>query len=175
MEVWLRPNRRVLLLGLAPAGLIAAFGALVLQISEASLLRGLGWALVMLGALLTVGLLMQLRRPRVAFRDGQVLFFLRARTPVETPVEAVEAFFVGQGPADLPGSSRQNEKSMNLVARISGRFPQWASVDVKPALGKWQEGYATIRGAWCEPITQELVRSINRRLREAQEQYADRG
>lgn len=172
MEVWLRPNRRVLLLGLLPAGTIAALGASFVALVEAPMLRGLGWLLIVLGIILAVGLAMQLRQPRIGYRAGRVLFFLCARTPVETPVEAVEAFFVGQSAAGLPGSARRGEESVNLVARISGRFPEWMQVEVKPALGDWNDGYATIRGAWCEPITQELVRTINRRLREAHEQTA---
>jgi hypothetical protein len=141
-------------------------GILFLSFVEMSALRALGWVLAAFGALLVAGVAMQLRQPRVGFANGKVLFFLRARRPVDAPVEAVEAFFVGQGPAHLPAAVGRDANCLNLVARISQRFPELACVDVKPALGSWRDGYATIRGAWCEPINQELVRKINHRLRE---------
>jgi hypothetical protein len=41
---------------------------------------------------------------------------------------------------------------------------------VKPALGAWCDSYVTIRGTWCEPLNGELIRRLNRRLREVTEQ-----
>jgi hypothetical protein len=37
---------------------------------------------------------------------------------------------------------------------------------VKPAFGNWSEGYVTVRGTWCEPLDSEVVRRLNRRLKE---------
>jgi hypothetical protein len=78
----------------------------------------------------------------------------------------VEAFFVGQGPAELPGGMARSQETANLVARLAQRATEWAQRDVKPALGRWCEGYVTIRGTWCEPLNTELVRRLNRRLAE---------
>ena len=57
-------------------------------------------------------------------------------------------------------------QTVNLVARLSQRHTEWAQQEVKPALGSWCDGYVTIRGAWCEPLNGELIRKLNRRLKE---------
>ena len=69
--------------------------------------------------------------PRVAYRDGCVLFYLRAGTPIAVPVHVVEAFFQGQGPAHLPGTSQDQTKSVNLIARLAQRETDWQERDVK--------------------------------------------
>jgi hypothetical protein len=88
---------------------------------------------------------------------------------VSVPVEIVEAFFLGQGPAHLPPVDGKPAESVNLIARLSQKAPEWAKVRVKPALGQWCEGYVTIRGTWCEPLDGEVIRRLNRRLRELHE------
>ena len=119
------------------------------------------------GALLAIGLttagflMNQLRRPRIAFCDGEVRFYLRGGRPIAVPVEIVEAFFAGQGPAHLPAVAKQPQ-TVNLVARLSQRHTEWARHEVKPALGSWCDGYVTIRGAWCEPLNGELIRKLNK-------------
>jgi hypothetical protein len=128
-----------------------------------------GWALTAVGLVLMLGLFNQLRRPRIAFRNGEVLFHLRSGAPVAVPVEIVEAFFLGQGPANIPAVGGQPAETVNLVARLSQKAPEWAKVEVKPALGLWCEGYVTIRGTWCEPLNGEVIRRLNRRLRELHE------
>jgi hypothetical protein len=149
--------------------MLAGVGALLLIKAEATLLRILAGAIVALGVILLIGLLNELRRPRIAFQDGNVLFNLRAGKPIAAPVEIVEAFFLGQGPAHLPSVDGKPAESVNLIARLSQKAPQWAKVPVKPALGQWCEGYVTIRGTWCEPLDGEVIRRLNRRLRELHE------
>ncbi|MCI0335247.1 MAG: hypothetical protein L0228_18715, partial [Planctomycetes bacterium] len=78
----------------------------------------------------------------------------------------VESFFVGQGPATLPGGIASRQQTANLVARLSQRDTEWARQQVKPALGNWCNGYVTIRGTWCEPLSPELIRWLNRRLKD---------
>jgi hypothetical protein len=172
-EVWLRSNRRVLGMALVPAGLVAAVGAGIANAASGGLARGVGWALVAIGALLVAGLVVQIARPRIAYRDGHVLFRLRPGAPIAVPREVVESFFFGQGPALLPHVGGPRMESKNLVARLSQKAPEWAHVDVKPALGHWCEGYVSIRGTWCEPLTGDVVRRLNARLRELRE--AERG
>jgi hypothetical protein len=167
-EVWLHANRRVLLFALVPALALTIVGALLTRASAGVAARGIGWGLLLFGVVLIVGLINQVRRPRVAFRDGDVLFHLRSGAPVAVPAEVVEAFFLGQGPANLPAVGNPTE-AVNLVARISQKAPEWEKVDVKPAIGRWCEGYVTIRGMWCEPLNGEVVRRLNRRLREIRE------
>ena len=171
-ETWLQPNRRALWFGCVPPLLL---GALSLWLALASWsdrlvwLRWVGIGLMAVAAVVILLLVGQLRRPRVAFRDGHVLFYLRSGQPLAVPAGIVEAFFVGQGPAHLPAKIPHHEASLNLVARLSRRAPQWAERDVKPALGHWSDGYVTIRGTWCEPLNVEVVRRLNRRLKEVQE------
>jgi hypothetical protein len=166
MEVWLHANRRVLMLALVPVVAIAVVGALLVATSGGGFARIAGWGLAAVGAVLAIGLANQLRQPRIAFRDGEVLFNLRAGAPVAVPVGVVEAFFLGQGPANLPPVSGKPAEAVNLVARLSQKAPEWAKVAVKPALGNWCESYVTIRGMWCEPLNGEVIRRLNRRLRD---------
>lgn len=165
-EVWLQSNRRVLALGLAPVAAVTALGALMLATVESSAARLLAWVLIGAAAVLALAIARQFRRPRIAYRDGKVLFQLRAGPPIKVPRESVEAFFLGQGPAYLTVAQDRGSESVNLVARLSQKSPEWMHVDVKPALGHWCDGYVTIRGTWCEPLNGDLIRRLNARLRE---------
>jgi hypothetical protein len=171
-EVWLRSNRRILALGLIP-GLAISGAAAVLSTMAAS--GGLQW---FVGLMLVVGLALiaivvrQIVRPRVAYANGKVLFYLRAGRPIAVPVGIVEAFFLGQGPAYLPGTVEDSQETVNLVARISQKADDWQRQEVKPALGRWCEGYVSIRGTWCEPLTNDVIRRLNRRLGEVTRENA---
>ncbi len=54
--------------------------------------------------------------------------------------------------------------------RIAEKAKEYQQRDVKSALGKWDEGYVTFYGAWCEPLTLEVVQRLNARLAEVQRQ-----
>jgi hypothetical protein len=41
---------------------------------------------------------------------------------------------------------------------------QWHQMPVRASLGEWCDGYITVRGMWCEPLTIKLVTDLNRRL-----------
>ncbi|RIK86368.1 MAG: hypothetical protein DCC67_02795 [Planctomycetota bacterium] len=171
-EHWLAPNRRALTAALVPAGGLVAAGVAAALAFEPLLMRLAGGALAAGGLVAVIGLVSQLVRPRIGYRDGLVVFNLRAGAGIATPVEIVEAFFLGQGPAHVPSLRGETGESVNLVARLSQKAPQWADVEVKPALGRWHGGYVTIRGAWCEPLNNDVIRRLNRRLREAREARA---
>jgi len=171
-EAWLQPNRRALLLALAPIGLAIAAGLVLVACCDLVALRALGGGFLGVAAVLCVGMLQQWRRPRIAFRDGSVLFSLRSGPPIGVPVEVVEAFFLGQGPAHLPPIEGQQPATVNLVARLSQKAPQWEHVAVKPALGHWSDSYVVIRGTWCEPLTGDVIRRLNRRLRELHDAHS---
>jgi hypothetical protein len=168
-ETWIRPNYRALAFGIAPPLVLAALGAWMMFGLGSP---GSGWwhwlgaiAIVLSVAMIGV-LLAQLRRPRVAYADGRVLFYLRSGPPLAVPVRVVEAFFLGQGPSYLPGGNKEVDTTVNLVARLSQRELEWAHQEVKPALGHWCDGYVTIRGTWCEPLNEQVIRRLNRRLKE---------
>jgi len=173
-ETWLRPNRRALWFGTVPPTLFFLLGAWITFGTEqpaATWRWWIGGALMLVGGSLAGVMLSQMRRPRIAYSDGEVQFYLRSTTPIAIPVELVEAFFLGQGPLAVPGAP-QESATVNLVARISQRAPEWSQREVKPALGAWCDGYVTIRGTWCEPLNGELIRRLNRRLREVTEERA---
>jgi hypothetical protein len=173
-EIWLRPNCRALWFGSVPPALFFLLGAWIAFATEqpaANWRWWIGGGLMLFGCALVGAMIVQMRRPRIAYDDGKVQFYLRASTPIAVPVELVEAFFLGQGPlalsGALPGSS-----TVDLVARLSQRAPEWSEREVKLALGRWSESYVTIRGTWCEPLNGELIRRLNRRLREVTEKRA---
>ena len=167
IEIWLKPNRRVLMISFVPVLAVAATSVAILLRDASATLSWIAIALLITSALLLIGIAHQLDRPRIAYHDGKVLFYLRAREPVSVPLEVVEAFFMGQSPVRLPGPELGHTESINLIARLSQRYPEWAKQDVKHALGSWCDSYVTIRGTWCEKLDEDLVRSLNRKLSEA--------
>jgi hypothetical protein len=167
-EIWLRPNRRAILFGCVPPLVAAAIGVwLTFALGEltSKIWHWLGLLLIVTSLAMIGTMLSQLRHPRIAFRDGMVLFYVRIGPPIAVPVEFVESFFFGQGSAHLPAVTKQPQ-TVNLIARLSQRHTEWASQKVRPSLGSWCDGYVTIRGTWCEPLNSELIRRINRRLKE---------
>ena len=172
-EVWLRSNRRVLILAMVPVAALGLLGLAFSMSGGSSLTWGLGIVCLAVAGMLLAGLAYQWIQPRITYRNGQVLFFLKAGGPIVVPVQVVEAFFLGQGPAELPVSNDNQTKTVNLIARLSQRHPQWLCRDVKQALGEWSEGYITIRGIWCEPLTSETIRRLNHRLHEVLQEQSE--
>jgi hypothetical protein len=172
-EVWLRSNRRILAVGMIPGLAICGAAVALLWVTSEPWIRWTAVAALAVGVLLVTVVARQLLRPRVGYADGHVLFYLRAGAPIAVPVHIVEAFFLGQGPAYLPGLPEDSEETVNLVARLSQKETEWQKRDVKPALGRWCEGYVSIRGTWCEPLTNEVIRRLNRRLSEVSREAAN--
>jgi hypothetical protein len=171
-EVWLRTNRRALAMGMILPGLILAGSA-----------AGLAWALVTrqhwaIGLALAGGaafslwmlgeLLYALWQPRLAIAGGDLLVFLEPTKPTKVPIEIVECFFLGQGPSELPRLKGREPETQNVIVRLAESAVEWKHREVKPALGQWCEGYITLRGSWCEPITPAIMQRLNRRLAELQ-------
>ncbi|MBX3413148.1 MAG: hypothetical protein KF708_10710 [Pirellulales bacterium] len=171
-EIWLRNNRRALALGMLGPLLIASIGVALVPLSSGDgfLGRGsfyLGILLVVFGTISTSLLLVEISRPRLAYRDGHLLVRLRNGPPVRVPIEIVECFLLGQGPSMLTGHYDPRDTS-TIVVRLDERAEDWAQVEVKPALGSWCGGHITIRGTWCEPLNVDFVRRLNARLAEVQ-------
>ena len=164
MEVLLKSNRRILLLAMVPVLALGGVGLAVLCSEGLPIPGWVGGGCLGVALLLLLGLVRQMLQPRIAYRDGQVLFYLKTGGPIAVPLEVVEAFFQGQGPAHLPGASQDQTKSVNLIARLAQRETDWQQRDVKAALGNWAEGYITVRGTWCEPITGDVILRLNNRL-----------
>jgi hypothetical protein len=170
MEVWLRTNARVMLFGMIPPALFAAMGLLLLVglpgREPPIWLRAVGGAMLATSLAIIAALAWQMRKPRLAYADGQLLLWLRSGQPIRIPVEIVECFLLGQAPSMLPAGHQQNSETSALVLRVADRASEWHRQDVKPQLGKWCEGYITIRGTWCEPLSIPLVNRLNARLAE---------
>lgn len=173
-EAWLETNRRALLLGLVLPGIleVAALAALAW-----SVLTGQHMGLVLLFSLLAAAplwmtgeLLYALTHPRVAYQDGQLLVYLEPVQPTRIPIDIVEVFFLGQGPSELPKLQGREPETQNVIIRLSESATEWKQRDVRPAIGLWCEGYITIRGSWCEPITPDLMRRLNHQLAEVHRQ-----
>lgn len=171
-DVWLRTNRRALVLGMILPAVLIAIG-LVLEsgivLGGAAWVRQLGLIMFIGGGVLLFTIAVQLRFPRLAYQNQQLLVYLRGADPIRVPVEVVECFFMGRG--KLPGSETDAIPVRNLVMRIAEKAKDYQRRDVKPALGGWDEGYVTIHGAWCEPLTLEVVQRLNRLLADAQREF----
>jgi hypothetical protein len=167
-ETLLRPNLRATYAGVVlPAATMTVGLALALGPWQAeSWLRGIGWALTAFSALILGLLLWQTRQPRLAYEAGRLLIYLRSGPPIRLPVKLVQCAFLGAGPTQLPGRGGVGLRSANLVLRLDEKATDWHEVEVKPALGRWSEGYITIHGAWCEPLKIDVVQRLNERLHE---------
>jgi hypothetical protein len=166
-EVWLRTNTRAINFGLAlPAAMLLLGLTLVLYPSSGAALlalRCMGGVLLFLGSALIVALLRLRGQPRLAYRQGHLLVALGGGQPIAVPIDAVECFFLGQAPTLLKGAA-QGTQARALVVRLAESATDWAARDIKPALGRWCDGYITIRGTWCEPLDVALARRLNERL-----------
>jgi hypothetical protein len=172
IEVWLKTNRRALVLGMTlPAiGLVAALSGLAWAVAS-----GKHWTLQLPFVVLAVvpawmigELLYALLRPRIGYESGQLLVFLEPTRPTRVPIDIVEVFFLGQGASELPRLKGREPETQNVVIRLAESAAEWKHRDVRPAFGHWCEGYITLRGSWCEPITPALMRRLNQRLAEIQ-------
>jgi len=171
-EIWLRTNRRALLLSLVLPALLALTGGGLLI---AAWLQQWHWSLwLVAGALLaaaawlTGNILWLAAQPRLAYEADSLLVYLEAPEPVRVPLEIVECFFLGQGASELPKIDGVDPETSNVIVRLAERAKDWHHRDVKPAIAHWCEGYITLRGAWCEPISGEALKALNQRLAAAQ-------
>jgi len=169
-EVWLSTNRRALALGMVLPALILAgsLGGLIWSVvtqrhwaMSLALLSAVLLALWMLGELLYA-----LWQPRLAYDRRELLVFLEPTRPTRVPIEIVECFFLGQGPSELPRLKGREPETQNVIVRLAESAADWKHRDVKPAIGHWCEGYITLRGSWCEPITPAIMQRLNHRLAE---------
>jgi hypothetical protein len=160
--VWLKPNRRVLLVSMILPALLAMAGAWAMLHDGAWRIAGGVMLVVGLGLILLLAV--QCARPRLALRGGQLRFWLKSGGPWEVPVDVVECFFISRASAK-PAEGETNVVS--VVARLAESAVDFKQRAVKPALGKWEEGYVTIRGTWCERLSLDVVNRLNQRLREA--------
>jgi hypothetical protein len=178
VETWLRPNGRAVWFGTVLPALLGLVGlALVVGLPghpPPAWMRVAGEILAVLGFGTVLLLLGQLRQPRLAYFQNHLLVALRSGPPLRVPIEVVECFWLGQTPSLLPLKRHERTETSAVVIRLAESAAEWRQRDVKPQLGKWCEGYITIRGTWCEPLSIELVNRLNQRLAEVTRQTAGR-
>jgi hypothetical protein len=173
-HVWLRTNRRVMLALAVPLALLAAAAAVAIADpwQWGWIARGVGIAVAVPAVLGLAALLLLARQPRVAFADGRVLFYVRLGRATAIPLDVVECFLLGQGPALLPGEQYAQTATTTVVVRLCERAEEWSRGEFHPLLAAWCDGYITLRGTWCEPLTVDVVSRMNRLLHEASQQAA---
>ncbi len=101
--------------------------------------------------------------------------FICAGRPLSVPVEIVECFFLGAGVGQLPGTAGKDIPLRNLVMRLAEKATDYHHREVKSAFGRWDQGYVIFHGAWCEPLTLEVVKRLNARLADAQKLQLQQG
>ncbi len=173
MNAWLRPNKRALSLGMIPPGLLTLTGAILAIAYDFAAARITGGLIAAVGASLLLYLAWQMGVPRLACEAGQLLVYLRGGRPIRVPLEIVECFLLGQAPTLLPGKQHEHVETSSVVIRLSETAADWRHRDVKPALGKWCDGYITLRGTWCEPLDVRTVNRLNAQLAEAHRALKD--
>jgi hypothetical protein len=170
-DVWLQNNRRVFLAGAVLPGCILAITAFVavglVPGVDSAWIRMIAACVALLATVMVIALIWQAGRPRIAYRDGHVLVYLRMAAPVWVPLEVVEAFLLGQGRTGLSGKQLQNAQVRTVVIRLAEKAESWHRREVKQSLGSWCDGYITIRGTWCEPLDISVIRRLNTRLSKA--------
>lgn len=167
IETWLQPNRRAFVPGLifCLLGAVVCFG---LAVAFASFWY-VFWPAVIIGTLWVVvagSFGWQMFTPRMAYQNGLLLLHLRGGQPFRIPIDIVEVFFFGQGDTSIPGIDRSRNETSSIIVRLAEAAEDWKKRDVHPNLGSWCDGYITVRGDWCEPITEPLLRRLNARLAE---------
>lgn len=130
---------------------------------------GLGLAVVFAGLISWAG-----RLPRVAYDANQreVIVYLPGPSPYRIPLDIVECFFLGSGITQIPGQPTRDVQTKNIVVRLAERAEDWHRRDLTLSIGKWCEGYITIRGLYCEPFDVETVKRLNTLLHQAQQAAA---
>lgn len=171
-EVWLRTNVRGVLWGMVLPALVGVFlwavaeGFFVFDFVP-WMLRYVAGFLAAMCALLLVLSAVELRQSRLTYRGGHLLVKLTAGPPERVPIEFVEGFLLGQGPSHLSRSDPERMESRTVIVRLDEMAEEFAHRMAKPALGEWCNGYITIRGTWCEPLSISVVNRLNRRLADA--------
>ena len=167
METWLKPNRRVLAMSLMPPlGLIGV--GLWMVVATDPLRVGSGYLLLCFSVFLLFFVVSRMCKRRLAYAGGQLLVGLGQRKPIPVPIELVECFFLGSSPTRLSGRWGLQSRAISVVVRLAERASDYHQREVLPRLGNWSDGYITIGGSWCEPVSVALVQRLNKRLSEVQ-------
>lgn len=175
-RVWLRGNRRAA----AAALVVGAVSAVVLLLAVRAaagpqrwpLAAGLAAVPLVVGAALAAAA----ARPRLLPRGDRLVVRVGLLAAEEVPLGIVECFFLGSRlePPPVDDGTRGGERVRTLVMRLAERATAFASRPGFPPFGAWAEGSVTFDGRWCEPLSVDLVRRLNRELAAAKRREAAR-
>jgi hypothetical protein len=180
IETWLNPNRRILTVALLLPLAMAVCGALLVGTRTGPGYRSGGLCLLLFSALLGSWFIRNMFLPRLGYQRGSLLLRLGGAVPVAVPIQCVECFFLGRANLAHSGIAGLESKVSSVMIRLDETAKDWKMRKIKSRLGSWEEGYIVVRGTWCEPINDQLVASLNKRLRQAhqkcgQQQFVDCG
>ncbi|MCA9262209.1 MAG: hypothetical protein KDA60_00110 [Planctomycetales bacterium] len=174
-DTWLRTNNRPIHFQLIPALLWTSIGAAFCLVGTPGPGRWWGGLLLVGTGLVWLLLLLLIRNaPRIACSRDHLFLYIRSGRPVEIPLDAVECFFLGQGPSGIATPNGESEAT-NVIVRLADRAVEWKSGDTARRLAHWCDGYVTISGTWCEPINGEVVGQLNSLLVERKRSLKTRG
>ena len=164
-SVWLRANGRP---GVVIAALAVATGLAMLLLARpwsrpVGVVTWLGGAGVLVAG---AGGVMLTLRPRLVLEKESVRVHLAPGRIDPVPLEFVECFFLGSRlePPPPGDDSTGGARVRTLVMRIAERAVDHAARPTLPLWGAWSEGSVNFDGRWCEPLSVDLVRRLNRDL-----------
>ena len=165
-QVLLKNNTRASV-ALVVLSIVPLFVGLVLvgmTLGRLSIIAFLGWVVLLGGIVLTVRQIWWLVLPRLACSDEELLVYLNGFRPSRLPLDVVECFFLGQAPSMISHPKGDEIESAAVVIRLAERATQWHRREVPQMMGRWCDGYITVRGTWCEPLDRDVVNRMNSNL-----------
>ncbi len=169
-QCWLRPNRRALLFGMIVPALLLLAGLWLTNgvpaDSQWSALRWVGYGVSAFAGVLAVLIQIALWKPRLGYEDGHLLAYLRSGAPFKIPIEIVECFFLGQTKTGMKSPDGKEAETSTVVVRLAESAKDWHHREIKHSLGHWCDGYITINGTWCEPLSSDVLKQLNNKLKE---------
>jgi hypothetical protein len=129
-----------------------------------SIIAIFGWLMMLGGLGLTIRQIWWHILPRLACSEDELLVYLSGLRPSRLPLPVVECFFLGQAPSMIAHPKGDEVESSAVVVRLAERATQWHRRDVPVSMGRWCDGYITVRGTWCEPLNQAVVSRMNSSL-----------
>ncbi len=166
-EVLLKNNSRACGVLVALSIVPALVGVVIVGVTWSrpmSIIAIFGWFMLLGGTVLTVRQVWWLILPRLACSEDELLVYFSGFQPDRLPLDVVECFFLGQAPTMINHPTGDVVESSTVVVRLAERAKQWHDRDVPQIMGRWHDGYITVRGTWCEPIDRQVVSRMNSRL-----------
>jgi hypothetical protein len=167
-EIWIQSNRRAVLPWIPAAVISILFaGYLTYAMRDDGHWR---WLLVPIWALVCLKLLSLYlaRRPSLRFDGKHLCINVGLPHTAVVPIELVEGFMLGKGPAYLSGKDDYKTEATTLVVRLAERAPEWEKRPTDVRVAAWCGHYVTLRGTWTEPLSVDVVNRLNQRLFEVQ-------